>query len=549
LGSDKIYEPSRYVLMEHHATTSKTIERKKIGPEEKDFILFQKSYLEKVYPYTEPNPSDYIKAISTEISRNECKPLTFSIRPFRDLGRVQISMAPLRGAQGTLDADSIRVGAVGQLTEIVETKKEGDIVYYRQAPKIIESKDVTIPQGHTQSYWLTLKVGPDAVPGDYRGTLMIKPQFGHQAEIPIHVKVLPLRLTDTDIQYGMMMTYAFYELDNHIWTEAERDLIKKRGAEIYNDLREHGMTMVYPHSYFYLKYGANGQPVLESLKASLQAYKKVVFPGPFCWYLGHLLQTAKPFHPENIINYDAYVSEKRLRDLLSRFETMAKELGIPNEKLIVQLVDEADDRERVGAGKELNKIAQQMGFNTLVTRKWPEVDIICSGPPDDQKEAAKFKQMGKQWWIYPNSALTPRNMGYTRYVFGFGAWKWGVNGVVPWTYQTSQGCNGNTFTVLDGPETMVAYPGVNGPIPTPTWEVIRDGINDYKYIYLLKRLISAAKLRGNPKANLIERQLEQLKQDVGRAPGEEEHQFGDWSPESFAKKRKQIVEWALELWQ
>lgn len=549
LGFDKIYEPPRYILTENQTMMPKTVDRRINAHEEKDYIVFQKSYLERVYPYIKPNLSDDIKAISIETSRDEYKPFTFSIRSLKDLGKVQVSVTPLRGAQGILDADSIRVGAVGQLTEIVQTKKEGSIVYYRQAPMIIESKDVPILQSHTQTYWLTLRIASDVVPGDYQGTIAIKPQFGHPTEIPIQVKVLPLRLTDTDIQYGMMMTYAFYELDNPIWTEAERDLIKKRGAEIYNDLREHGMTVVYPHSYFYLKYSADGQPVLDSLKASLQAYKKLAFPGPFCWYLGHLLQTAKPFHPGSITNYDAEVSKKRLHQLLPRFETMANELGISKDKLIVQLVDEADDKERVNAGKELNKIAHQMGFKTLVTRKWPEVDIICSGPPDDEKEAAKFKQMEKQWWIYPNSALTSRNTGYTRYVFGFGAWKWGVNGVVPWTYQMSQGCNGNPFTVLDGPETMVAYPGINGPISTLTWEAIRDGINDYKYIYLLKRLISAANLRGNPKAKFIERQLEQLKQDMGRAPGEDEHQFGDWSPGSFAKKRKQIVEWALELWQ
>ena len=549
LGFDKIYQPPRYVAMDNLATNSKTIDRKIDNSKEKDYIVFQKSYLERVYPYTEPKASDCIKSIFAEISRNEYKPLTFSIRALRNLGRIQISVTPLRNLQGTLGPDSISVGTVGQLTEIVETKKEGDIVYYRQAPKIIESKDVTIPRDHTQIYWLTLKVGPDAIPGDYQGTITIKPQFGHQTEIPIHVRVLPLRLTDTDIQYGMMMTYAFYELDNHIWTQPERDLIKQRGTEIYKDFREHGMTMIYPHSYFYLKFDTNGQPVLQSLKASLEAYKRLAFPGPFCWYLGHLLQTAKPFHPGSITNYDAHVSKKRLRDLLSRFETMAKELGIPKEKLIVQFVDEADDRERVAAGKELNRIGQQMGFKTLVTRIWPEVDIICTGPPDDEREAAKLRQTGKQWWIYPNDALTTKNRTYTRYVFGFGAWKWGVDGVVPWTFQMSQGCNGNPFTVLDGPEVMVAYPGVNGPIPTPTWESIRDGINDYKYIYLLKKLIASEKAKSNPKANLIESQLQQFKQNLGQAPGEEEHQFGDWSPESFAKGRKQIVEWALELYQ
>jgi hypothetical protein len=549
LGFGKIFEPPHYIPVDNFAIDSKTIDRKTDDSKEKDYIVSQKSYLERVYPYTEPDVSDFIKAISIEISRNEYKPLTFSIRALRNLGRVQISVTPLRGIQGTLETDSISVGAVGQLTEIVETEKEGNIVYYRQAPKIIESKDVTLSQGFTQRYWLTLRAGPAAIPGNYHGIITIKPQFGHLTRIPIHIKVLPLQLTDTDIQYGMMMTYAFYEVDNDIWTEQERALIKQSGLEIYKDLREHGMTMIYPHSHFYLKFDTNGQPILQSLKTSLEAYKKLEFPGPFCWYLGHLLQTAKPFHPGSIINYDAQVSKKRLYELLSRFEMMAKELGIPKEKLIVQLVDEADDIDRVAAGKELNKIAKEMGFKTLVTRKWPEVDVICTGIPSDDREANQIRQIGKQWWIYPNIALSSRNMTYVRYVFGFGAWKWGVDGVVPWTYQMSQGCNGNPFTVLDGPEVMVAYSGINGPIPTPTWEAIREGINDYKYIYLLKRLISSAKVKGNPKANLIEQKLEQLKQDLGQAPGEEEHQFGDWSPESFAKRRKQIVEWALELYQ
>jgi len=548
LGFDKIFEPPHYIPVDNFAIDSKTIDRKTDDSKEKDYIVSQKSYLERVYPYTEPDVSDFIKAISVEISRNEYKPLTFSIRALRNLGRVQISVTPLRGIQGTLETDSISVGAVGQLTEIIGPESDTDTVYYRWAPKIIESNEVTIPQGFTQRYWLTLRAGPAAIPGNYHGIITIKPQFGHLTRIPIHIKVLPLQLTDTDIQYGMMMTYAFYELDNDIWTEQERALIKQSGLEIYKDLREHGMTMIYPHSHFYLKFDTNGQPILQSLKASLEAYKKLAFPGPFCWYLGHLLQTAKPFHPGSIINYDAQVSKKRLYELLSRFEMMAKELGIPKEKLIVQLVDEADDRDRVAAGKELNEMAHQMGFKTLVTRIWPEVDVICTGIPSDDKEANQIRQIGKQWWIYPNIALSSRNMTYVRYVFGFGAWRWGVDGVVPWTFQMSQGCNGNPFTVLDGPEVMVAYPGVKGPIPTPTWEAIRDGINDYKYIYLLKKLIASEKAKSNPKANLIESQLQQFKQNLSRAPGEEEHQFGDWLPESFSKSRKQIIEWALELY-
>jgi hypothetical protein len=94
---------------------------------------------------------------------------------------------------------------------------------------------------------------------------------------------------------------------------------------------------------------------------------------------------------------------------------------------------------------------------------------------------------------------------------------------------------------------MVAYPGVKGPVPTPTWEVIRDGINDYKYIFQLEKLISSAKERGRPKAVQIEKQLQQFKKNFGEAPKAGEDFFGDWHPDSFSKKREQIVEWALEL--
>jgi len=548
---DKIYRPPRYVLMDKEAGNLKVVSHKTetLGLKNKHYIVFQKSYLERVYPHTKPDACEFIKTISTEISRGEYQPLTFSIRALENMGKVRIAVTPFKDGNRILGNDSIRIGAVGQLTEIIGPESDMDTVYYRWAPKIIEFKEVTIPQGRTQEYWVTLKAGVDATPGDYRGIITIKPQFGHHTQIPIHVRVLPLRLSDTNIQYGMMMTYAFYELDNNIWTEKEKALIKQRGLEIYKDFREHGMTMIYPHSYFYLKFDLDGQPILQGLKTSLEAYKRLEFPGPFCWYLGHLLQTAKPFHPGSIENYDTEVAKTRLRKLLNLFEAMSNELGILKKKLTVQLVDEPDDPNRISAGKELNSIARQMGFKILVTGKWPESDVICTGIPQDDREAVRLRQIGKQWWIYPGSALVSKNLSYTRYVFGFGAWRWEVDGVVPWTFQMSQGCNGNPFTVLDGPEVMVAYPGINGPIPTPTWEVIRDGINDYKYIYLLKRLISAAKGRGDTKASLIEEKLEQFKENLGQGPGEEENQFGDWPTYSFSKRRKQIMEWALELYQ
>jgi len=551
LGFDKIFEPTQYLEV------TKVENYLKIHPQNykpgvagnKEFIVFQKNYLERVYPHTGPDDSEYIEVISAKISRDECQSLTFSLWPLKNLGRVQVSISSLKGKHGDLGADSLSIGTIGHLTEIIKKEEDTNTVYYRFAPKIIESKRRDLLRGYSQRYWLTLNVGTNVFPGDYNGIITINSQFGHQTKIPIRIRVLPFRLTDTNIQYGMMMTYAFYELDNDLWDKQKKDLIQKNGLKIYKNFREHGMTMVYPHSHFYLKRDANGKPVLSSLQASLEAYVKYEFPGPFCWYFGHFLQTAKPFHPGSIINYNNQVSKTRLSYFLDVFEEMAKELGIPKNKLIVQLVDEADRRDRVAAGKVLNKIARETGFKTLITRRWPEVDIICSTIPDSEKKANKYRKTGKQWWIYPNSTLFTKNRAYTRYVFGFGAWRWGVDGVVPWTFQMSQGCNGNPFTVLDGEEVMAAYPGVDGPVSTPTWEIIREGINDYKYIYLLEKLITAAKIENNPAAFFIEKKLEKFKKGLGQAPGNDDDSLGDWPLESFSKKRNQIIEWALELYQ
>ncbi|WP_051012370.1 hypothetical protein [Desulfobacula toluolica] len=548
-GLGKTYDRPRYVELSESIGNPDDLTADPVkGPwGSTEYVVFQKNYLDRVFPYTKPNPAEIVSSIHVAAARDEFRPITLSIKALKNLGRVQVKVSDCIGQQGVLPAGSIRVGTVGYLTETVNIKKKERTVDYRWGPKIIRSADAVIYEGSSQRYWLTLKIPTDVRPGEYKGTIIIIPESGSQTKIPLIVKVLPFCLTDTDIQYGMMMSYEFYELDNDIWSDDELALIRQNGLAICEDLRAHGMTMMYPHSYFYFRRDENGEPVLRSLEASLKAYADLKFPGPFCWYLGHLLQSAKVFHPGSILNYDGQTAEKRLRFLLDVYEKTASAFGIPKNKLIVQTVDEPDREDRIDAGKFLNRIAGDRGFKTLITRKWHDVDIICTLPPRSDGKAKQIREVGKQWWIYPNDALSTQNRAYVRYVFGFGAWRWDVDGVVPWTFQVTQGCNGNPFTVLDGSEVMVAYPGVHGPISTPTWETIREGINDYKYIYQLNKLIASEKARGNQKSVRIEQKLRLFKQNLGKAPAWGENDYGDWSPDSFAERRKQIVSWAIEL--
>lgn len=511
--------------------------------------FFAHSPQERVFVDSVPARCPAGKGVTVSAARGEIRPLALSARSKKDLGVVSLEVSPLRGSRGLFPGAGITWGVVRDLTEVARDDAKNATVFVRRAPRLIESGTVRAGKDETRSFWLTLAVPASALPGTYRGSIALRSQGGERLTLPLTVEVLPFTLPEPDIRFGMMMDYAFHELDNPAWSRGEKSTLRKRGAEIYRDLRAHGMTVAYPHSYFFYRADDQGRPVLEGVKAALASYREEGFPGPFVWYLGHLLNTAKPQHPGSILLYDEAVAVRRLRVLLGELERLCRSEGVAKEKVLIQVVDEPESRDRVRteAGEKLYKIVREMGFRTLVTRPWPGMDVICTGEPDDDAEAARLRRTAREWWIYPNGALTGQNLSYTRYVFGFGAWRWGVSGVVPWTYQMSLGCNGNPFTALDGPEIMVAYPGADGPIPTPMWETIREGINDYRYTQRLRALIAAAKSRGDQRGIRVERELERLRASLGKGPSDAEGAYGAFSPGSFDAVRSKVIALMEEL--
>jgi hypothetical protein len=542
------YTPVRYIP-EREETGRHLVRSVSARINTEDFTLFVHSPQERVFSNSMPDNGAGEKVLTVRAARGETLSVALSLRGKKALGGVSLDVSPLRGAAGSILREAFMWGAVRDLTEVVREDTKHTTLEVRRAPRLIEPGAVTVGRDEARSFWLSLAIPVAASSGTYSGSITVRLRSGVPIDLPVRVEVLPFTLQEPDIRYGMMMDYAFYELDNGDWRSEEKRTLRRRGEEVYRDFRDHGMTVAYPHSHFYYRTDDQGRPVLEGLKAALEAYRNQGFPGPFVWYIGHLLHTAKPKHPASILLYDEAVAVRRLKLLLAEFEQLARRSAVPKERLLVQVVDEPDrqDALRTKVGKKLNAIVREMGFRTLITRPWPEVDVICTGDPDDASEAARLRRTAGEWWVYPNGALTGQNLSYTRYVFGFGAWRWGVKGVVPWTYQMSQGSNGNPFTVMDGPEIMVAYPGTGGPISTPAWETIRDGINDYRYIQTLRNLISRAKSRGDKRGISVERQLEQLRISLGIGPTAGEGCYGDWPPERFDSVRGSIISLIGEL--
>jgi hypothetical protein len=148
--------------------------------------------------------------------------------------------------------------------------------------------------------------------------------------------------------------------------------------------------------------------------------------------------------------------------------------------------DAAGGPSRLQIAEQLLTAIREMGEKTAISAKsavsWP-LDIKFDDEP-----------LNGEPWYYPNY-VTGDNAEAMRRVFGLYHLKSPYVGVAPWTFETSENAAGNPYTDLDAvrrPEVMVAYPGTDGPMPTPEYEAMREGIEDGRYAYVLKTRIQSA---------------------------------------------------------
>jgi hypothetical protein len=91
--------------------------------------------------------------------------------------------------------------------------------------------------------------------------------------------------------------------------------------------------------------------------------------------------------------------------------------------------------------------------------------------------------MQKPLWTY-DCMLAPVDAELDRYYFGIWAWVSGVKGCAHWCYYDG------------GPRLSYVHPTAVEIVPTIGWEAVREGIDDYRYLFTLKQLADAARTAG-----------------------------------------------------
>ena len=463
---------------------------------ERGYVVFYPHYQDKVYPFDVPKTEQRSRELRAFASLGEFEPVTFAVHPLKDLGKCRVAVGDLRGQGGAvMPASNWDVRFVRYL----EMPDRRGARRYRIEPLLLMKRDsVDIEQGINKQFWLTVKVPEDARPGKYTGMVTFQPENAAACQIVLKLRVLPFKLRaleDNNRYSGLWHTYPKYGLTR---------------AQIAEDLRDHGINVIHgaraPRARL-----VDGNIVLGDTKEAeeyLETYRKAGFPMKLIVWQGVGNQayalTNEPRHDAEWLKARGGHSDHQVKKSFSKeFDDVYKRLV----RAIADLYEERGWPEfyvyDCGEGgcegywgiwteTHVLKLAKEAGVKGTASvvglaALESELPYLYAAQISSHNATPavmdRIRKAGVRLWLY--------GFGYNRFQRGFLFWRTGAEGCAIECYAHVYGDPYNEFDGGYAYEGRV-WPSPQGPVPTPNWEDIREGIDDCKYVSHLDLLIQEA---------------------------------------------------------
>ena len=524
------YEQDIYLLPEEEwAKWTKTEhEEKNPMPEftkqelDRGLVTYTRSYISNIWPNTAPLRSEIDAPVRAFATPGEYEPLNFAILPLQDLKDVRVQFSDLKSKNGqSISASSIDT----RFVKYMWTRPNYNCLYttYRAPDVLMPMVPSDLTKGENFRVWATVRVGEGTPEGIYSGKANIFSGEKKLYEVPVELRVLPFTLEkDQGITYGM-----YYDHLNNDMTRTKdafsREWFRGKMEKNIRDMVEHGMNGIT----LLLRGRANERGDFEPEFGALAAQIDAARRGGFSDRPMPLAMWAVPvyFDKYNIPRPGSHLKDVKMppqayfddfTKLIERIEAERKQRGWP--EFLYYPVDEAEPKDSPDVVPFMVKLMESIkkvpGVRTFLTGDplnerggppWdpvkPFIDVWCNQPFKPDYETIKAEattRPGVEYWCYPNHVLGEndhtRNTG-ARMTYGFGFWRSGYRGLIPWMYQFIQS---NPMNYLDGQysDVFVRIADDGTPIPVVTWEVYREGIDDMRYITTLEHWIERAKAAG-----------------------------------------------------
>lgn len=487
-----------------------------------------------------PMPADG-KAVTLSVAGNEEEACQLVLRPDRDLRDVSVLFQP-RGKSLKKMAVKTRVREVGYVMIKVPTDYSGCTGEWPD-PLVPHEKPVTIPAGTNQPFWLSVKTGKNVPPGEYDLAAVISEAGRVVCEVPVKLRVYGFTLPD---KHSIRTAFGFSShlaARYHNVTSLED---KRKLFDLYmQNFRDHRISPYDfapfdPIKVSFPKDPASGKVVLDfsgwdreaaryldgyhfdGFRLRLQGLGGGTFHSRAWGAIGT--------HRQGTAAYRALFKE-----YASQVEAHLREKGWLDKAYIYWFDEPAPkDYDFVKAGMEEIKLAAP-GLTRMLTEEPNDhlagsVDVWCPVLQNAAPEKIQARiQAGEEVWWYvccspkaPYLGLFIDHPATDLRAWLWLSWKWSVTGILVWqsnywtsscafpkglqdpwadpmSYQTGYGRPPGYIGYWGNGDGRFIYPPaglkgkvMRGPVDTIRWEMLREGIEDYEYLAMLKRRIEKA---------------------------------------------------------
>lgn len=542
------------------------------------FDFFAVSDLERVFEdgYNRPELQSAIEIFGI---RNEYVCAQCVIKAGKDLGRVTIYVSPLRHAESSvlLPENSIKLNFVGSIPIEQNTPKYRKTDLIRPAPArfpdyLAEQDETTVEKDKYKSVFLTVKIPRDADAGTYTGSITAKTNEGDKS-LPLRLTVYPLTLPDerhlmvtewyttgrfqkfhgidsSDLEqfYQMLGVYASN------MAEHRQNVFRVSLDLISSKLSEDGKL-----KFDFSRFDKWAQIFWDTGRMNLLETGFVATFGQGGWSSREIVLRDFRVEKESTGRVITVPGKEFLLQFLPALENHLREKGWL-EKTVFHIADEPSNHnvmswreasqfvhEHAPALRRIDAIETTHCFNRLEI--WvPKLDYLATWYDTYEKA----RQQGCELWFYtvgifqkgsyPNKTvdvplIESRILHWLNYRFGLkGYLHWGFNSWTDDPFNAPGEHRGDGWHV---------YPKKDGLINSLRWEQMRNGIQDYEYLWMLENKIKQVRdTLGEPLSTMIEpsRRPTEIASQVVKTI----HQYSKNLAVMYAAKR-QIIDELLDL--
>jgi len=497
---------------------------------ERGYALFFPNYLEDIGPFDLPRPEHLGRKLRAFVTLGEFEPVVLAVHPLKDLKDCAVQVSDMSSEEGaTIRSSCWDVRVLRYIETAVSAGRRSG---YTVDPFVLLKRERSdADKGVNKQFWLIVRTPADAKPGKYRGTVSFRTANAPAAEIPLMLRVLPFKLRPLEDS-------GRYQGN---WHNAPKLGIS--AEQMVCDLKDHGMNAIHSPPRPKVEY-VDGKVVFGDASATeqfLETYRKAGFCMDLIVWQGALYPTYRwtkePAYDADWVKARGGYSihrvkksfgkefEKAHKQLSQGLADLFKQKGWPEIYFYEGGEGGCEGRWGIWTDTQFMRMLKEAGVKgttSLVGHAALESALpYIHAPQLCAKDVtlgaiAQIRKAGARLWvygIYGANLQGPNGEPVDRLLRGFWFWKTGAEGCAIESYVHTYG---DPFDELDGHCRHIGrvFPTPDGPAPTPSWERIREGVDDARYIGHLDLLIRAVERSAGPDVQRAAAQARKVLDDV-----------------------------------